>query len=121
MRGVGIDICEVQRFDRLKENQAFLNRVFTKQELEYCLPRKRASESLAARFAAKEAFSKAFGTGINKGIVLDEIEVDKDELGCPYIRLLGKTKEIAESVGIKNIFLTMSHEKSIAVAVVILE
>lgn len=121
MRGIGIDICEVKRFDRLRENQAFLERVFTPNELSYCLPRKKASESLAARFAAKEAFSKALGTGISKGICLDEIEVMKDELGKPFIQLTGKTKEIVEKEQITTIHLTMSHEQTMAIAVVVLE
>lgn len=121
MLGVGIDICEVARFERLKVNQAFLDRVFTIKEQDYCIPRKRAAESLAARFAAKEAFSKAFGTGISNGLSLDEIEVDRDELGKPVIILYGKTKEKALERGVNKIHLTLSHEKSLAVAVVILE
>jgi len=121
MLGVGIDICEVSRFDRLKTNQAFLDRVFTQNEQNYCMPKKRSSESLAARFAAKEAFSKAVGTGISNGISLDEIEIINDELGRPSICLSGKTKETIEKNGIIKIHVTISHEKSLAVAVVIIE
>jgi len=80
MISIGIDICNVKRFDRLKENRAFLKRVFAESELEICLKRKRISECLAVRFAAKEAFVKAIGTGIRDGIKLREIVIRKNEI-----------------------------------------
>lgn len=120
--GIGIDICEVHRFERLVKKQAFLNKVFTVNEIEYCSRHGNSEQNYAARFAAKEAFVKAMGTGFGrKGISLKEIEILKDELGKPYIKLHGKTQDSVYEDGDKNILLSISHEEKTAVAVVIIE
>ena len=121
MIGIGIDICEVKRFDRLKRNDLFLKRVFSEKELEFCLKRKNINQCLAARFAAKEAFLKAIGTGLVKGFRLKEIIVEKDNMGKPFINLEGETKICYEKINAKNIYLSISHENDFAVAVVIIE
>lgn len=121
MYGTGIDICEVARFERLEENEAFLDRVFTAKEKRYCQNRKKSAEAFAARFAAKEAFSKAMGSGIAAGLHLTEIEVENDKNGKPILILHGETKKSAEEKNITRIHLSMTHEKSVAAAVVILE
>lgn len=122
MYGIGIDICEVQRFDRLIDNETFLKKVFTVEEVKYCLKQRSPGQFFAARFAAKEAFVKAMGTGIGrKGISLKEIEVKKDGLGKPYIELYGDTKSAVYEDGKKSILLSISHEAKAAVAVVLIE
>ena len=122
MRGIGIDICNVKRFERLTENNTFINRIFTENEIIYCNSRKRKkNEAFAVRFAAKEAFSKAIGTGFRKGVSLKEIEIKKDELGKPSIILYGNTKDFFDNKIGGTIYLSLSHEKEIAVAVVIIE
>jgi len=121
MISIGIDICNVKRFDRLKENRAFLKRVFAESELEICLKRKRISECLAVRFAAKEAFVKAIGTGIRDGIKLREIVIRKNEIGRPFISLEGETEEYYNRINGGQINLSLSHEKEFAIAVVIIE
>ncbi|OHD12137.1 MAG: holo-[acyl-carrier-protein] synthase [Spirochaetes bacterium GWD1_27_9] len=121
MFGIGVDIVEVKRFDRLKENESFLKKVFTEKEMAYCLKKKAASECLAVRFAAKEAFAKALGTGFTKGIHFNEIEILKDENGKPYFILYNTTKEYFDKLSCKNIHLSLSHERSHAVAMVVIE
>ncbi|HOJ64761.1 MAG TPA: holo-ACP synthase [Spirochaetota bacterium] len=121
MFGIGIDICNVKRFDRLKENHNFLKRVFSDNELDLCMKRKNVSQCLAARFAAKEAFLKAIGTGIGNGISIKEVIIKKDEKGKPFILLEGNTKKYYEEINGGNIHLSISHEKDVAVAVVVIE
>ncbi len=121
MIGIGIDICDVKRFEKLRENDLFLKRFFSEKELQLCLKRKNVAQCLAARFAAKEAFVKAVGTGIGRGFKLKEIVVEKDSLGKPFINFEGKTKSHYERINAKNIHLSISHEKEFAVAVVIIE
>lgn len=118
---IGIDICDVTRFDRLSENEAFLHKVFTDAETDYCGKGKIASQRFAARFAAKEAFSKAVGTGIGESVSFREVEVVKSEAGQPQIKLHGKTKDFFdEHFSGKSIQLSLSHEKTMAAAVVVL-
>lgn len=121
-KGIGIDICEVHRFERLQENTAFIERVFSKNEIKYCSNKRRSAEYFAARFAAKEAFSKALGTGIRNGLVLKDIEIIKNETGKPELLLHNNAKTLIEERGIDQncIMLSISHEKSVAVAVVII-
>ena len=122
MKGIGIDICNVKRFERLTENNSFINKIFTENEIIYCNSRKRKkSEVFAVRFAAKEAFAKALGTGFRKGISLKEIEIKKDELGKPSIVLYGNTKDFFESQVGGTIYLSLSHEKETAIAMVVIE
>ena len=118
---IGIDICDVTRFDRLSANEAFLHKVFTDNEIAYCSSSKNSSQRFAARFAAKEAFSKAVGTGFGKDVSFCEVEVVKSEAGQPAIKLYGRTAEFfAEKFAGKQINLSISHEKTVAVAVVVL-
>jgi len=122
MKGIGVDICNVKRFERLTENNSFINKIFTENEIIYCNSRKRKkSEVFAVRFAAKEAFAKALGTGFRKGISLKEIEIKKDELGKPSIVLYGNTKDFFESQVGGTIYLSLSHEKETAIAMVVIE
>lgn len=121
MLGIGIDICDVKRFDRLKDNENFIKKVFSDEEIEVCFKRKNVSQCLAARFAAKEAFLKAIGTGIGNGISIKDIIIKKDNSGRPVIQLHGKAKEYYEKINCGDIHLSISHEKNIAVAMVVIE
>ena len=120
--GVGVDIIEVKRIEKLITNSnRFKLRVYTEKEIEYCEARKNSTQNYAARFAAKEAFLKAIGTGWRKGVAFREIEVVNDEIGKPEIVLHGKTRIIAEEKPIKSIQVSLSHVKELAVAVVVVE
>jgi holo-[acyl-carrier protein] synthase len=122
MKGIGIDICNIKRFERLSCDNSFINRIFTENEIIYCNSRKRKkSEAFAVRFAAKEAFSKAIGTGFRKGVSLREIEIIKDEFGKPSIVLYGETKDFFYNNIAGTIFLSLSHEKEMAIAMVVVE
>lgn len=118
--GIGVDICEVQRFDRLSEDEFFLKRIFTEDEINFCNRIKRKSECFAARFAAKEAFLKAIGIGIGEGVSFLEIEVKKDKSGKPYFGIYGGTYETLKKLGGAEIHLSLSHEKSAAIAFVVI-
>ena len=120
--GIGTDIIEVDRIrEFIGKGEAFKERVFTKKEMEYGDSHRDPAPFYAARFAAKEAFVKALGTGFIDGIWFDQIEVYHVELGKPEIRLSGKAKEVADEKGIKKIFISISHVKDWANAVAVLE
>ncbi len=121
--GVGIDLVQICRIRAAVERfgSGFLNRVFCKDEIAFCSQRKDPYPCFAARFAAKEALVKAFGTGFSKGITMKQMCVRKDEKGAPKIILFGKAKEAAIGIGVNNIHLSLSHEREMAAAVVILE
>jgi len=118
--GIGVDICEVKRFNRLSEDKRFIKRIFSDQEIDYCEKFKKKAECFAARFAAKEAFIKALGIGLSKGIVLKEIEVKKEKSGQPVLKISGATLKTFNNLKGDKIFLSMSHEKTSAVAFVII-
>jgi holo-[acyl-carrier protein] synthase len=120
--GIGTDIIEVDRMRKsIAKGDSFKDRVFTKDEITYSDSHRDPAPFYAARFAAKEAFVKALGTGFIDGIWFDQIEVFHVELGKPEIRLFGKAKEVAEEKGIKKIFISISHVKEWANAVAVLE
>ncbi len=120
----GVDIVEIDRirhsFDT--SGESFRNRVFTENEINYCEGKKVVKyESYAARFAAKEAVSKAFGTGISKGIKWRDIEILNDPQGKPYVVLSEKARELYEEMNAKGLSLSLSHCKSYAVAYAVIE
>ncbi|MDD4644472.1 MAG: holo-ACP synthase [Bacteroidales bacterium] len=120
--GIGTDIIEVERIRRfVSKGDAFKQRAFTPDEIVYCDSYRDPAPFYAARFAAKEAYVKALGTGFTGGIGFNQIEVIHVELGKPEIRLSGKAKEITEEKGIKTIHVSISHIKEWANAVVVLE
>jgi holo-[acyl-carrier protein] synthase len=120
--GLGIDLIEVDRVTaNISKDAGFAELVFSKREIEYCEAKSNKYEHYAARFAAKEAFFKAIGTGWTTGTSFNEVEIVHDEQGKPAINLLGTTKSTLESWGILKISLSLSHLKSIASAVVIIE
>jgi holo-[acyl-carrier protein] synthase len=120
--GLGTDIVEVDRLaSKIGKEAGFRELVFSKKEIEYCEAKTNKFEHYAARFAAKEAFYKAIGTGWMNGTSFNEIEITNDTKGKPELALLGKTSEIMAATGIGNIFVSLSHIKTMATAVVIIE
>ena len=121
--GVGTDIVQISRFKKNLNNNNLLKRLFSKSEITNCRSKINAKNCFAKRFAAKEAFSKALGTGISKGISFNEIIVLNKKSGKPFIRLIGNTKKITEKKFKKkkyNISVSLSDEKNYALAFVII-
>ena len=121
--GIGTDIIEVERMKKhLENNDALRVKLYTEAEQKYCSKGKVTMyQCYAARFAAKEAFFKALGTGYRYGMAFHEIEVLNDELGKPYVNPHGKVKEYLKEKKIKSIHLSISHVKEMANAFVVLE
>ncbi len=121
--GIGNDIVEVSRVEgeSARNGPEFLQEVFTPAEIEYCERRRRRYESYAARFAAKEAFLKALGTGGRDGITWQDIEIVRDGRGRPEVALRGRAKELADERGVTGVHVSLSHSRELAVAVVVLE
>lgn len=121
--GSGIDLVEIGRIQHSldKFGERFLDRVYTKAEQAYCLRKHNAAESLAARFAAKEAAAKALGTGISHGIAWREIEVQRAPSGRPSLQFHGRAAEYAKQIGVQNAALSLTHSRSTAMASVVLE
>ncbi len=120
--GVGTDIIEVARVEqKLARTERLKDKVYTAVEIGYCDARHRPGLHYAARFAAKEAFLKAMGTGWSGGHKFDEIEIRNDERGKPEVIVHGKVKAFCEEHGIVASSVTLSHVKDFAVAVVVLE
>ena len=119
--GIGTDIVSVNRIKNLLKNKNFINRIFNEKEILKCKKINNSSNCYAKRFAAKEAFSKALGTGISNGINFKEIVILNNKSGKPFISIIGKTKEILKKKFKKKkskISLSLSDEKKYAVAFV---
>ena len=119
--GVGTDIVEVKRIKNSMKSKLFLSRIFNENEIAKCKNIRNYSNCFAKRFAAKEAFSKALGTGIAQGINFNEIIILNEKNGKPFIKLLNKTKKIVEKKLKKKkykISLSIADEKNYAVAFV---
>jgi len=121
--GTGIDMVEIKRIQNSMDrfSARFLNKVFTAAEQAYCFKKRKAAESFAARFAAKEAGAKALGTGISYGVTWLEIEVVREPGGRPTVRFHGRAKQIAERLGCARAALSITHTAELATASVILE
>jgi holo-[acyl-carrier protein] synthase len=121
--GIGVDLVECARLEHSIERfgDRFLNRVFTAGEIEYSKSMKYPARHLAARFAAKEAVSKAFGTGIGKAMGWRDIDVQKKASGEPFLLLTGGAEELAKQRGVKKALITLSHTDHHAMAVIVLE
>src|SRR5579862_860763 len=121
--GLGIDLEEVERVKGAMERQGerFLKRIFTEKERAYCEQFKDKYERFAGRFAVKEAAMKALGTGWARGVRWIDIEVVREPSGKPTLKLSGATRAIADSLGVKNIAVTITHDGNTALAQVIFE
>ncbi len=116
--GIGIDVIEVERIDEAVEEfgDRFLERIFTEGELSYCGSQRRPAIHYAARWAAKEAVSKAFGTGIGAELGWTDIEIVRRESGEPELVLHGRAKEFAVEVGVREVKVSLTHAKHYAAA-----
>jgi holo-[acyl-carrier protein] synthase len=119
--GIGLDLCEAKRLRRALARPGFLERVFDDSEVAYCDRRARRDLHYAARFAAKEAFFKALGTGWGRGVAFRDVTVESDGSHPPTLRLGGGAARRARALGVARSHLTLSHNGSYAVAVVVLE
>ena len=121
--GTGIDIIEGERIRASYEKfgERFTLRILLPAEIEYCLRHKNPAPFLAARFAAKEAITKAFGTGITAELGWHDMEIARRETGAPYVILHGKGKELLKARGGSNIHISLSHTAHQATAIAILE
>ena len=121
--GLGADIAEVDRIEAAiaRHGRAFLERVFTPQEIAYCERHRARGERYAARFAAKEATMKALGTGWSRGVRWVDIEVTREASGRPTIELRGAARQHAERMGVSRILVSLTHSGNIAFAEVIFE
>lgn len=120
--GIGTDMCAVSRMESAIQKAHFFERVFLERERAYLEKKENArAQSAAAMFAAKEAVSKALGTGFIRGIMPWTIEVTHDEAGKPAIALHGAAKEKLESLGGETVHLSLTHEGDMAMAFVVIE
>ena len=120
--GIGTDLTEVERVaQKINKEAGFREMVFSKTEIAYCESKINQYEHFAARFAAKEAFFKALGTGWLVGTHFNEVEIINDAYGKPCLVLLGETKETLSAWRINTILVSLSHLKAIASAVVVIE
>ena len=121
--GTGVDIVEIARFQSFLEkgNDLLFQRLFTPGEIEYCANKKLSAQHYALRFAAKESFLKALGTGLRDGLSWQDIEVVNDPLGKPELRLQRRALEMFQEAGLSGCFLSMSHDAGCAIAMVVLE
>lgn len=121
--GLGTDICEIDRIERVLERtgEAFAARILTPNELEIFTQSKQPARYLAKRFAVKEAASKALGTGIAKGVSFQDFAIMHDELGKPVLVVSGGAQQLSLTKGIAQYHVSISDEKHYAVATVIAE
>ena len=115
--GVGVDMLEIERMERVMARRPnFVVRVFTDEERAYCEKSARPAEHYAARFAAREAVLKALGTGFSEGIGLRDVSVARDGSGRPRAVLAGRAAEMVRERGVREIALSISHTRDVAVA-----
>jgi holo-[acyl-carrier protein] synthase len=121
--GLGTDIVEVARIEKLLKDkrEEFLARVFTPTEIEYCHGKARPQIHFAARFAAKEAFMKAIGTGWAKGVGFNQIGVCNNEDGKPTLKITGEAKAVLDGLGPSFLWISISHAREYATATVVIE
>jgi holo-[acyl-carrier protein] synthase len=120
IRGIGIDVVEVPRMQRTIDvwGETFLRKVFTDREIDYARSKKKPTDHIAARFAAKEAVAKALSTGWSSGFRWKDIEVQNDKRGQPNVVLYGKTLELVQGSTVR---MSISHSEHVVVAVAIIE
>lgn len=123
--GIGIDTIEVERIARSIANYGdqFVRRIFSEEEIEYSLRRPHSAEHFAARFAAKEAYAKALGTGVRRGFVWKEVSVRREMSGRPFIYLYPPMADRAKYIIGQDfkIFLSLTHTRSLAEAICTIE
>jgi holo-[acyl-carrier protein] synthase len=121
--GIGVDIAETARFEKLraKFGKRFARRILTDDEFVEFERRKHSSNYLATRFAAKEAVAKALGTGIGEQLSFHSVQIDNDKQGKPLLRFMGTAVDLIAGLNINNAMISLSDEKHYVVAMVVLE
>ena len=120
--GTGIDLVEVDRIrESIEKNERFKHLVFSAEEIQYCEKQANPYQSYAGRFAAKEALFKALGTGWRGNLAFNEVSVVNDHWGKPLLQLLGDTHKTVEALGSPILHVSISHTRSYATAIVIIE
>ena len=121
--GIGVDLCSIRRIQNIKDLNKFANKILTSDEIEYLgtLDQKNSVNYLAKQFAAKEALSKALGTGLTGDVKLNLIEIDRDQSGKPYIKMNDHMKTLLSKIGVNSTFVSLADDSDFAVATVILE
>jgi len=121
--GIGIDLVTIRRMGRVIDRwgKRFIDRIFTAQEINFCFQGTKSVSSLALRFAAKEAFSKAIGLGMRKGIRWQDIEIVQNPSGRPDLNVTGKALSFCRKEGIIRWYVSLSDEGDYGIAVVVLE
>lgn len=119
--GLGTDIVDVDRIAKMIADHGdhFLERTFTAAEIQHCQPRREAAQHFAGRWAAKEAVMKALGTGFTKDVGWTDIEILVRPSGQPYVTLHGSARKYANSLGIGELMVSISHTRSMATATAI--
>uniref|UniRef100_A0A7V3RIQ4 Holo-[acyl-carrier-protein] synthase n=1 Tax=candidate division WOR-3 bacterium TaxID=2052148 RepID=A0A7V3RIQ4_UNCW3 len=118
--GIGIDIIEVERIkSAIERHGTFIHRIFSPEEIKFSSRGVFRYEELAGRFAAKEAVLKAIKTGWRQGIGYRDIIILNEKSGAPYVLLSGRAKEISEQLRIKNIYVSISHTRELAIGMAI--
>lgn len=118
--GNGVDIIEVERIEKNIQNERFLRKIYTENEIDYLKLRKLNPQTAAGLFAAKEAVSKCLGTGFST-FGPSDIEIFKNENGKPHVKLMNNALKISEKNNIERIHLSISHIKDYAIAYAIAE
>jgi holo-[acyl-carrier protein] synthase len=119
--GIGIDLVDVTRIEEaVKKRKHFLERIYTQEEIKINPRGEFRFQELAGRFAAKEAFFKAIKSGWRRGVTFSDVVVLNEPSGAPYIKLNGRAKEIAQSLGVNKIFVSISHTEDLATGIVII-
>ncbi|MDH5762444.1 MAG: holo-ACP synthase [Nitrospinota bacterium] len=123
IHGTGVDLIEISRIKNSiqKYSGKFEERVFTSKEIDYCRSKADPFKHFAARFAAKEAVLKSLGTGMAEGISWKDMEILNQESGRPVLHLSGKGRDIFDSLNLRNIHISMTHDKQYAVAQAVAE
>src|SRR6478735_5095027 len=120
--GIGIDMIEVERIKHsITKDAGFKAMIFSEREIDYCESKTNKYEHYAARFAAKEAFFKALGTGWLSGTAFNEVEISHDERGKPILMLLGETAGVVAAMNLSVFSVSLTHLKTVASAVVVIE
>ena len=121
--GLGIDLCRIDRVEQFLERygERFTRRCFTPMEIAHCTRYHNNAEQFAGRIAAKEAASKALGTGWRRGVHWKNFEVAHEISGKPVLRIHGRAAEIASQMGVRGVNVSITHDAGVAAAVVIFE
>ena len=121
--GIGIDLCSIRRVQNIKDLNKFANKILTSGEIKHLdtLDQKNSVNYRAKQFAAKEALSKALGTGLIGDVKLNLIEIDRDQSGKPYIKMNDHMKTLLSKIGVNSTFVSLADDSDFAVATVILE